>query len=350
MSNAIEVFREYSAPVAGVATGIVTAAVGVSPATGIALGAAAAAGSVLASYTGQRALAAHLRAGAVGVAAGTAVAAIVEAVKGASRASQWPVTSGASILLWGDLRDRVSRLGGVIERTQPQVLIIHGNDQLDAELVASLRRLAPRARYLTEQWVNGPDDVNSALERARRSAGLLGSEGVVWNVEAPWKNTGLEGRRAAQRLLSSWTTSPQGFTAYAMPTLHSAFPWAAFCGGRDETGSYDLACAFSLPQVYPFGDDKGRSDREFAPSGLIQRTMRRGIDSWATAVSRGLIRQSVKTAPMLPGAWVRAEDELEALGLAGSAFPVPPFATWFAWHGVIDADAEQVISRFRDAS
>lgn len=346
MSEALALARDNAAPIAtGVVTGTVSTIVGISPATGIALTAVAAAGSFAAAYTGRNELAMHLRAGAIGIAAGTTINVARRALRAPSG---WPVTEGASILLWDNLRSRVDRLGGVLERTQPQVLIIHGNDRLDAALVASLRRLVPRVKFFTEQWVNGPGDVDAALERARRSADILGSEAVVWNVEAPWKNTGAEGRAAAQRLLASWTRTPQGFTAYAQPTQHSSFPWAAFCGGRDSFGSYDRACAFSLPQVYPFGDDKGRADRTLAESGLMQRTMRRGIDSWAAAVQQGTIRASVKTAPMLPSAWVRESDELEALGLEGSAFPMPPFATWFAWHGVIDADCERVIRRFRD--
>lgn len=315
---------------------------------GITGGAAALAlsGAIFAGALGQWRVAQHLGGAAIGLGVGTGVSIARLNAHRAELLAGWPVTAGGAIVLWGTLETRLRDLGAIIERAQPQVIIVHGNNGLTQEWAARVRALAPNARYWTEQWVQGPGGVNAALEQALRAQQILGAEAAVWNAEAPFKNTGAAGRDAAQRLIQRWseeTGLKQGFTAYAQPTMHSSFPWAGFAGGRDETGSYALSCDFSLPQVYPFGDEmRGGS---MAREGALLANMQAFRDRWQQGVDRGWIRASCEAAPMIPGAYIHDADYDAALGLSGS-MPLPPCAAFWPQHGVIDEHGAAALERF----
>lgn len=318
------------------------------PAPGITGGAAALAvtGAIFAGAMGNWTVAQHLGAAAIGFGVGTGVGLARQASTRAQLLAGWPVTAGGAIVLWGTLETRLRELGPVIERAQPQVIIVHGNNGLTADWAARVRALAPNARYWTEQWVQGPGGVAAALDQALRAQQILGAEAAVWNAEAPFKNTGAAGRQAAQWLIRRWseeTGLKQGFTAYAQPTMHSSFPWAGFAGGRDETGSYDLSCDFSLPQVYPFGDEmRGGS---MARDGALLANMQAFRTRWQQGVDRGWIRASCLAAPMIPGAYIHDADYDAALGLTGS-MPLPPCAAFWPQHGVIDEHGAAALERF----
>ncbi len=332
-----------------VGTAVVAGVLGsVSGSPGVSGGAATLAltGAIFAGATGHWTIAHHLGGAALGFGVGAGVSLSRRAAERDVLLAGWPVTPGGAIVLWGTLERRLRDLGDIIARSQPQVIVVHGNDGLTADWAARVRALAPNARYWTEQWVQGPGGVSSALAQARRAQEILGAEAAVWNAEAPFKNTGAEGRRAAQRLLAGWTAETglkQGFTAYAQPTLHSSFPWAGFAGGTDETGSYDLSADFSLPQVYPFGDEmRGGS---MAPPDALLSNMRAFRRRWQEAVDRGWIRASCEAQPMIPGAYIRDEDYDAALGLTGS-MPLPPCAAFWPQHGVIDEHGAAALERF----
>lgn len=330
-------------PYAPLVTGIAAAAVGsrrpLPPRKSLALAALGVSCSAASYALGHDVLARHLGAASLGFAAGALLG---------DRLSPWPVTPGAAIVLWGDLEKRLRELGPVIERARPAVVIVHGSDGLDAQFAGALRGTAGSAAIWVEQWVDGPGDALAACDRAERAASILGAVASVWNVEAPLKNTGADGRRALQSMLERWarTGMPQGFTSYAQPGSHAGLPWAALAGGRDSYGSYDLGCSFSLPQVYPFGDERGRAVREVAPYGALTARMTRFRESWSAAVEEGLISPSCQTAPMIPGAWIEEQDEFVALGMAGGYLPRPPMAVWWPWHGLVDQVATEVMARF----
>lgn len=313
-----------------------------SPGLTMGIASVAAVGAIVAGATGHWTVASHLVAGTVGLGIGTAVS----ASRQARSLPPWPVTRGAAIILWGTLETRLRDLDRVLERVQPQVIIVHGNDGLTPDWVSRVRGLVPNARYWTEQWVGGVGDTVAAVDRARRAADLIGAEAAVWNAERPMKDTGSAGRDAVQSMLSRWTREtglPQGFTSYAQPSGHRSFPWAAFCGGRDEYGSYDLACDFSLPQVYPFGDEMRSGE---APDGALTRLMAAYETKWAEAVTSGLIRSSVKTGPMVPGAHLHQSD-IEAAIMPANKPLLPCVALW-PWHGQIDAAAEEALRKFAE--
>lgn len=339
--------RPWLAP-AGTAAAAATGAIvlGLPPAAGAGIAAVSVSAAMVAWATGHHAWARHLG----GAAAGFTVGAIAQAIRASRVEDGWPVTRGAALVLWGTLERRLASLGDILARTQPQIIIVHGNDGLNESYAARLRSLVPSARYWTEQWVQGPSDVSSALDRARRAADILGAEAAVWNAERPWKDTGREGSAAAQSLLGSWkraTGLPQGFTSYARPTLHRAFPWAGFAGGRDAYGSYDLRCEFSLPQVYPFGDEM-RSG--VAPYPALTESMRQYLSSWAAAVADGMISPSVASAPMIPAAHLSEADFMEALGLSrGSPIARPPCAVFWPHHGAVSAEGESALRAFSEA-
>lgn len=303
-------------------------------------------GAIFAGAIGRWDLALHLGGAAIGLGVGTGIALSRRAHEQQALLGGWPVTPGGAIVLWGTLETRLRDLGDVIARAQPQVIIVHGNNGLTADWAARVRALAPNARYWTEQWVQGPSGVAAALDQALRAQEILGAEAAVWNAEAPWKNTGADGRRGAQRLLEQWSSRTglkQGFTAYAQPTRHSSFPWAGFAGGRDDTGSYDLYCDFSLPQVYPFGDEmRGGS---MAPEGALVSNMQAFRARWQEGVDRGWIRESCIAAPMIPGAYIHDADYDAALGLTGT-MQLPPCAAFWPQHGVVDEHGAAALERF----
>jgi hypothetical protein len=313
-------------------------------APGITMGLASlsAVGAIVAGATGHWTVASHLAAGTVGLGVGTAVARARKTVD----LAPWPTTRGAAMILWGTLETRLRDLAGVLERMQPQVIIVHGNDGLTADWASRVRAIVPNARYWTEQWVGGVSDTGPAVRRALRAMDVLGAEAAVWNAERPMKDTGMEGRRATQSMLAEWTRStglPQGFTSYAQPTGHRSFPWAAFAGGRDSYGTFDLACDFSLPQVYPFGDEM-RSGT--APAGALTRLMATYEAKWAEAVSSGLIRSSVLCGPMIPGAHLEQAD-IEAAIMPPGRPLLPCVAVW-PWHGAVDEACAAAVTKFAE--
>jgi hypothetical protein len=327
-----------------IAAGAVTSLVPSSPGITMGLASLSAVGAIVAGATGHWTLASHLAAGTIGLGVGTAIS----AARKKAQLAPWPVTRGAAVVLWGTLETRLRELAPVLERLQPQVIIVHGNDGLDADWASRVRALVPNARYWTEQWVGGVSDTGPAVRRALHAMDVLGAEAAVWNAERPMKDTGMEGRRAVQRMLGEWTASsglPQGFTSYAQPTGHRSFPWAAFGGGRDDYGSFDLACDFSLPQVYPFGDEM-RSGT--APPGTLTRLMATYESKWAEAVASGLIRPSVRCGPMIPGAHLEQGD-IEAAIMPPGRLLLPNVTVW-PWHGDIDAACEAAMAKFAEKS
>lgn len=341
--RAVKVLKVGGPPaLTAAAAGIVTSLAPSRPEISLGLASISAVGAILAGVTGHWTVASHLAAGSVGIGVG---AAISSARKFASL-PPWPATRGAALILWGELETRLRELDTVLAQVQPQIVIVHGNDGLNADWASRVRSIVPNARYWTEQWVNGVYDTQPALRRALHAMDVLGAEAAVWNAERPMKDTGLEGRRATQRMLEEWTRStglPQGFTSYAQPSSHRSFPWAAFGGGRDSYGSFDLACDFSLPQVYPFGDEM-RSGT--APPGALTRLMATYESKWAEAVASGLIRSSVRCGPMIPGAHLEQSD-IESAIMTANRSTLQCVAVW-PWHGDIDAACAAAISRFAE--
>ncbi len=145
-------------------------------------------------------------------------------------------------------------------------------------------------RFTTGAWTEA--DSIERLAQVASVAQRLGAEALVLDPEAAWKQPARSDRGARIRALARGVVDglrarvpglALGHTAFDHPTLHSTYPWAAWCG---EGG-----CDFAMPQIYA-APMKGMGDGE-----ALDRRARSHRASWEIATRQGWIRAGMPVYP-----------------------------------------------------